>query len=98
MNKTEKQVAIDDVVVRLRRATGLYFTDFTGMTVEQMTAFRRELRKSNIDFKIAKNTFIQRALNEVGGYDEASSALFGATGIAFAIDDPVEPARVIKKF
>ena len=98
MNKTEKQVAIDDVKQRVQRAKGMYFTDFTGMTVEQITAFRRELRKSSIDFKVAKNTFIQRALDEVGGYSEAASALVGPTGIAFGYDDAVEPARVLKKF
>lgn len=98
MNKTEKQVVIDDVIERLRRAKGLYFTDFSGMTVEQITAFRRELTKAQIDFKVAKNTFVQRALNDVGGYDAASEALVGPTGIAFGYDDPVEPARVLKKF
>jgi large subunit ribosomal protein L10 len=98
MKKSDKQVLIDDVSQRLRRAKGLYFTDFSGMTVEQVTLFRSELRKAQIDFKVAKNTFIQRALNEVGGYDGAEAALFGPTGIAFGYDDAVEPARVLKKF
>ncbi|HET7152984.1 MAG TPA: 50S ribosomal protein L10 [Candidatus Kapabacteria bacterium] len=98
MNKDEKQVIIDGVTEKVRRAKGLYLTDFTGMTVEQMTEFRRELRKSGIDFKVAKNTLIKRSLKEVGGYDKAYEALVGTTGIAFGYDDPVEPARIMKKF
>ncbi len=98
MNRDEKQLVIEQVSEKVRKAKGMYFADFTGMTVEQITEFRRELRKANIDFKVAKNTLIKRSLAEVGGYDAAYPSLIGATGIAFGYDDAVEPARVIKKY
>ncbi len=98
MNKDEKQAIISQVTEKVRRAKGMYFADFTGMTVEQITEFRRELRKSGVDFKVAKNTLIKRSLQEVGGYDKAYESLIGATGIAFGYDDPVEPARIMNKF
>jgi large subunit ribosomal protein L10 len=98
MNKDEKQIVVGQVTEKVRRAKGMYFADFTGMTVEQMTEFRRELRKSNVDFKVAKNTLIERSLKEVGGYEKTYDSLVGATGIAFGYDDAVEPARIMKKF
>ncbi len=98
MDRSEKQQVVDQVTEKLRRAKGVYFTDFHGMTVEEVNAFRRELRKSNIDYKVAKNTLIKRALKDVGGYDKAYDVLVGETGIAFGYDDAVEPARVLKRF
>ena len=98
MNIDEKKLVVEQVAEKVKKAKGMYFADFTGMTVEQMTAFRQELRKSGIDFKVAKNTLIKRSLEQVGGCEAAYPCLFGATGIAFGYDDAVEPARVMKKF
>ena len=76
----------------------MYFADFTGMTVAQMTEFRRELRKANIGFRVAKNTLIKRSLEEIGGCEAVYPSLVGSTGIAFGYDDAIEPARIMKKF
>jgi large subunit ribosomal protein L10 len=76
----------------------LYFTDFSGLTVEQATELRRELRKSGVEYRVVKNTLIKKALEQASGYDKVYDKLAGPTGIAFAFDDAVAPARIIEKF
>jgi large subunit ribosomal protein L10 len=98
MKRTEKEQIIADVAEIAGRAHGMFFTDFSGLTVEQATELRRELRKSGIDYVVAKNTLIRKALEQLGGYDKVYPGLKGPTGVAFAFDDPVAPAKIIQKF
>ncbi len=98
MNRTEKEQIVSAVVEKISRAKGLFFTDFTGLTVEQATELRREFRKSGVDYRVVKNTLARKALEEATGYDSVYDILVGPTGIAFAYEDPVAPAKVIKKF
>ena len=98
MNKSEKEHIVADVQEKVARAKGMFFTDFTGMTVEQATDLRREFHKSGIDYQVVKNTLARKALENVSGYDGVYKSLIGPTGIAFSYDDPVTPAKIIKKF
>ena len=76
----------------------MFFTDFAGLTVEQITELRREFRKAGVQYRVAKNTLIRKALENVGGYDAVLDRLVGPTGVAFAFDDPAAPAKIIQKF
>ncbi|MDH4069423.1 MAG: 50S ribosomal protein L10 [Ignavibacteria bacterium] len=98
MKRSEKEQILSEVSEVVGKATAMYLTDFTGLTVEEVTELRREFRKSGIDYKVSKNTLIRRALESAGGYEELSAKLVGPTGIAYAYDDPVMPAKIIKKF
>ncbi len=98
MKKSEKDQIIAEVEQEISKATGLFFTDFSGITVEQITELRREFHKAGCGYRVAKNTLIKKALDRVTGYDGVYDKLFGPTGIAFGYDDPVAPAKVIKKF
>ena len=98
MKRTEKEQIVAEVAETVGRARGLFFTDFSGLTVEQATELRREFRKAGIDYRVVKNTLIQKALENLSGYDKVFSSLVGPTGVAFAYDDPVAPAKIIQKF
>ena len=98
MERKEKEEIVADVQEIAGRASGMFFTDFTGLTVEQITDLRREFRKAGVQYRVAKNTLIRKALEKLGGYDALSDRLVGPTGVAFAFDDPVAPARIIQKF
>ncbi|MBI5475853.1 MAG: 50S ribosomal protein L10 [Ignavibacteriales bacterium] len=98
MKRSEKEQIIAEVKEMIERAQGMYFADFTGITVEQITELRREFRKSNIDYRVVKNTLARKALESVTGYDNVIPKLVGHTGIAFGYEDPVAPAKIIKKF
>lgn len=98
MKRSEKEQIVAEVAEVVGRARGMFFTDFGGLTVEQANELRREFRKSGIDYRVVKNTLIRKALENASGYDRVFDRLAGPTGVAFAYEDPVAPARIIQKF
>jgi len=98
MKRSEKEQIVAEVTEVVGRAQGMFFTDFGGLTVEQATELRREFRKSGVNYRVVKNTLVRKALESVTGYDEVYDKLVGPTGVAFAFDDPVVPAKIIQKF
>lgn len=98
MKRSEKEQIVAEVKDMIKRAKGMYFADFTGITVEQITELRREFRKSNVEYRVVKNTLARKALENTAAYDRVIPKLVGHTAIAFGYDDPVAPAKIIKKF
>jgi large subunit ribosomal protein L10 len=98
MKRSEKEQIVAEVTEVVSRASGLFFTDFAGLTVEQATELRREFRKSGVQYRVAKNTYIRKALENVTGYDKVFDKLVGPTAVAFAFEDAVAPAKIIRKF
>jgi large subunit ribosomal protein L10 len=98
MKKSEKEEIVAEVREKISRAKGMFFTDFSGITVEQATELRSEFRKLGVDYKVVKNTLARKALESVTGFDAVYKSLAGPTGIAFSYNDPVTPAKIIKKF
>ncbi|MGA9119680.1 MAG: 50S ribosomal protein L10 [Bacteroidota bacterium] len=98
MERSQKEQIVAEVAEITSRAQGLFFTDFSGLTVEEATELRREFRKVGVQYRVVKNTFIRKALEKVSGYEPVYPSLEGPTGVAFAFDDPVAPARIIQKF
>jgi large subunit ribosomal protein L10 len=98
INKAKKQEITDSLIAKFKKATGFYIVDFKGMTVEASIRFRRELKKKGIDYKIAKNTLIKRALKELEKSDMVPDEILkGQSGIIFSFDDPVSPVKIIKE-
>jgi large subunit ribosomal protein L10 len=94
MKKSEKEQLVSELARKLRGASALYFTDFTGLNVKRMTELRRRLRKSGVEYVVIKNTLALRAVNESG---LVSDRLHGPTGLVLA-RDPVTAARLLSDF
>jgi large subunit ribosomal protein L10 len=79
------------------KAKAIYFTEYHGLNVGDITKLRSEFFKADVEYKVAKNTLIKLAAeqNMISGLDEV---LIGSTAIAIAYDEPVAPAKVIKEF
>lgn len=101
MDKAKKQEIIDEIRELMNKSSALYLTDFTGMTVEQTDELRSEFFKSNIKYKVVKNTLALRAIKESENFasfeENIKDFLVGPTGIVFGIEDPVAPAKILKK-
>jgi len=72
-------------------------TDHSGFTVEEVSNFRRELSETGASMKVAKNRLIKIARDQAGLCDIEES-LNGPSNLIMAIDDPISPAKVIKKY
>ncbi|MEE9189611.1 MAG: 50S ribosomal protein L10 [Candidatus Neomarinimicrobiota bacterium] len=95
---SEKNIqSVQELTEKLSKAKSIYFTDYLGLNVENITQLRAELYKESIEFHVAKNRLIKLAADEVKikGIDEF---LTGPTALAISYDEPTAPARVLKKF
>lgn len=98
MLKNQKERIVEELKEKILRSKAMYFADFTGITVEQVNELRREFYKVCVDYHVVKNTLIKKALESLTGFDKIYERLVGPTSIAFSYDDPIAPARIIKKF
>ncbi|MEO8447295.1 MAG: 50S ribosomal protein L10 [bacterium] len=102
MNKEQKAESVREIKEMIESSEAMYFTDFTGLTVEEVNELRKEFYKSELKYKVVKNTLTVRALKEAGKYsshvEKLTEVLHGPTGIVFAYKNPVAPAKILKKF
>jgi large subunit ribosomal protein L10 len=86
----------ESVVQALDKSGAVFLANYSGMTVEELTAMRRELKAVQADFHVVKNTIAQKA---VEGRDEnVISELFkGQTGVVFAYGDAAAAAKVFSE-
>jgi large subunit ribosomal protein L10 len=78
----------------MTKSCNIIIADHTGINVEEMTALRRELKKSNAELRIAKNTLLKIAAKE-SGLEVINEYLAGPTSLIFGYDDPSAPARKV---
>lgn len=98
MSKSERQAEVEALTEKLKSSATLYVTDFSGLTVDRMTDFRRRLRAVGARYVVVKNTLAQRAL-EAGAITVLDRALFkGPIGVVLAGDDPLPAAKVLGEF
>ena len=97
MNRTQKEQVVESLREELSATEAVYLADFRGLTVEQVNQMRRAFQEAGCVYKVVKNTLLLRAVK--GTDKEALEPLLkGPTGIAFAPDDPLAPAKVLTKF
>ena len=97
MPNTKNIDQVEQLTDKLSKAKAIYFTEYHGLNVEDITELRREFNKNDVEFKVAKNTLIKLAA-ENNKLDGLSSYLSGSTAIALSYEDPTSPARVLKQF
>lgn len=97
MNRDQKNVVVDELHQRLAGAKAFYLTDFSGMTVKQITAFRSRLRQQGVEYIVVKNTLAQRALADME-LPDIGSHFAGPTGLVLVQTDAVAAAKVLTDF
>ena len=97
MPSTKNIEYIEKTKERLKTAKAFYFTDFTGITVQNLEKLRKELKKNSASYLVLKNTLGFLALKGLGlDENEVRNLFIGPTGVAVAFDDPVIPAKILK--
>jgi large subunit ribosomal protein L10 len=96
MPTARKEAAIAALSKKIAASTNLFFTDYAGLSVADITKLRGELRKGGDTYAVVKNTLFRIAAGDLAG--KVESFLSGPTGIVFAGADPVAPAKALKTF
>ncbi len=97
MPTAKKETAVQELKERLAQSGNLFFTNYAGLTVADITRLRGELRKDGSTYAVAKNTLFSIAAGDRLGA-EFDRFLHGPTAIVFAGSDPVAPAKALQKF
>ncbi len=97
MARPEKITEVEAISERMKNAQCMIFTDYTGIPVLQMTAFRRNCRAKGIDCRVVKNRLARIAAKGTGKGD-LSAHLKGPTAVLFGMESQVDAARLAVDF
>lgn len=98
MAKVElKKPIVDQISEELNGAKAAVLVDYRGLTVEQDTELRKQLREAGVVYKVYKNTMINFAVKGTE-FEELSKHLEGPTAIAISKEDATAPARILFNF
>ena len=98
MAKVElKKPIVEEISENIKDAQSVVLVDYRGLTVEEDTKLRKELRNAGITYKVYKNTMMNFAFKGTD-FEQLADQLEGPSAIAISKDDATAPARVIAKF
>lgn len=92
-----KKVEVEALVERMQNSRSFVIVNYSGLTVEQVTQLRRELRANGCDMAVIKNNITRRAALELG-FNNLDEALVGPNAVAFSHEDSVSAAKVVYDF
>lgn len=98
MAKVElKQPIVEEISNVIKDAECVLIANYSGLTVEQDTIMRKELREAGIHYKVYKNTMMKRAFAGTP-CEELSKHLDGTNAIAVSATDATAPARILAEY
>ncbi len=93
----EKKLIVQELTEKFQSSVSGVFVDYKGITVEQDTKLRRDLRAAGVEYSVVKNTLTRFAANNVG-FEALDPILNGTTALAVSKTDLVAPAKILSEF
>ena len=98
MAKVElKKPIVEEISASIKDAQSVVLVDHRGLTVEQDTELRKQLREAGITYKVYKNTMMNFAFKGTD-FESLTPYLKGPSAVAISTEDATAPARVLCKF
>ncbi len=98
MEKAKKAEVINELKDKFLRAKAVVFTDYTGMTVAEMSELRDLLRDSRVEYRVIKNNLARIAAKETPLASIKPEDYSGPIGIAIGYDDPLLAVKKVLEF
>ena len=92
-----KQQQVASLSEKISAAVTGVLVDYSGITVADDTALRKELRENGVEYSVIKNSIIRRAV-EGTSVEGISEVLEGNTAIALSNEDYTAAARILCKY
>jgi large subunit ribosomal protein L10 len=92
-----KENMVETLAEHFRDVRGLVLADFTGLSVEAATEFRRRCREADTSYLVVKNRLARLAIQSTE-ISNISNYLKGPTGVVATKEDPLGPVRVVTEF
>ncbi len=98
MAKVElKQPIVEEISAGIKDAQSVVLVDYRGLTVEQDTELRKQLREAGVVYKVYKNTMMNFAFKGTD-FEGLAPYLNGPSAMAYSTTDATAPARVLAEF
>ena len=98
MAKVElKKPVVDEIASSIKDAASVVLVSYKGITVEQDTKMRKELREAGVTYKVYKNTMMNFAFKGTH-CEELCQHLEGTNALAVCMEDATAPARILAEF
>ena len=98
MNKDEKEKQVEKIREEIQRAKSVVLSSFEGITVAQDFELRRKIAQSGGQYRVVKNSLIERAAQGTPVEPVVSPRLKGTTSLAITDSDPVALARALTAY
>jgi len=98
ITRKKKEELIEAIADKLGKSKAAVFTDYKGLTVEEINEVRSNLREKGIEFKVIKNTLFGLAVKKANLDIDAKELANHPVAVAFGYDDEVAPAKVVFNF
>lgn len=92
-----KQPIVKEISASIKDAQSVVLVDYRGLTVEQDTRLRKELREAGVTYKVYKNTMMNFAFKGTE-FESLAPYLEGPSAVAISTTDATAPARILQKF
>ena len=93
----KKQEQVNLVTEQFKNAASVVVVDYLGLTVEQVTDLRNQLREAGVQFAVVKNSILSRAA-QAAGLEGMDDIFKGPSAVAFSNEDVVAPAKILADF
>lgn len=92
-----KAPIVAEISESIKGAQSIVVVDYRGLTVEQDTILRKNLREAGVKYKVYKNTYLTMAFKGTE-FEGLAPYLEGPTAVAISTEDATAPARVLAEF
>lgn len=96
-NRQLKEAKVAEIKEKLEKAQAVVLAKYQGLTVEEDTQLRKNLREAGVEYRVYKNTLVTLAAKELG-LEGIVEYLEGPVSIAFGYEDVTAPARILNDF
>ena len=93
----QKEKEVEELAKKIKESKIVLLTDYRGISVEQVTNLRADLRKSNSEYRVIKNNITRRALAKCE-YEGLEDLLVGPTAVVMNNEDYLDAAKAIYGF
>lgn len=98
VTKDKKSEVLKDLEDKFGKAEAVYFADYRGLSVKDISALRVKLREEGVDFRVAKKTLMQLSLKNSDLPEAPSEVMQGPVGAAFSYEGVIAAVKALHEF
>lgn len=98
LSHDQKAVILTDLNGKFEKAQSVFFAEYKGISVKQMSKLRNLLREKNAEFKVSKRTLLKIASKKAGISELPDETFPGTVGATFSYGDQLAAAKILHTF